>query len=137
MQLRGIQILGIILVVIALVQTYIFYKKKRYNLWDFLLWIGIWITAAITFIYPGVANLVLPALTLQTSIFATLILSTIVAYVLLFIIYGSLKDVQKKVGDIAQAHAILQYDVENKYPSLVKLQTNHTHTEKSETTLSD
>lgn len=115
MQLKGIQILGIILVAIALVQTYIFYKKKRYNLWDFLLWIGIWTTAAITFIYPGVATLVLPALTLQTSIFATLILSTIVSYVLLFIIYGALKDVQKKVVEMAQAHAILRYDVENMY----------------------
>ena len=113
MQLKGIQILGIILVAIALVQTYIFYKKKRYNLWDFLLWIGIWITAAITFIYPGVANLVLPALTLQTSLFATLILSIIVSYMLLFIIYGSLKDVQRKLGEIAQAHAILRYDIEN------------------------
>jgi hypothetical protein len=115
MQLKGIQILGIILVVIALIQTYIFYKKKRYNIWDFLLWIGIWISAAITFIYPGIASFVLPALTLQTSLFATLILSTIVAYVLLFIIYGSLKDVQKKVAEIAQVHAILRYDFENVY----------------------
>ena len=115
MQLKGIQILGIILVVIALIQTYIFYKKRRYNLWDFLLWIGIWISAAITFIYPGVASFVLPALTLETSLFATLILSTIVAYMLLFIIYGTLKDVQKKVAEIAQAHAILRYDIENVY----------------------
>ncbi len=115
MQLKGIQILGIILVAIALVQTYIFYKKKRYNLWDFLLWIGIWITAAITFIYPGAANLVLPALTLQTSIFATLILSTIVSYFLLFIIYSALKDLKKKVVEMAQANAILRYDVENMY----------------------
>ena len=115
MQLKGIQILGIILVVIALIQTYIFYKKRRYNLWDFLLWIGIWISAAITFIYPGVASFVLPALTLETSLFATLILSTIVAYMLLFIIYGNLKDVQKKVAEIAQAHAILRYDIENVY----------------------
>ena len=115
MQLKGIQILGIILVVIALIQTYIFYKKRRYNLWDFLLWIGIWISAAITFIYPGVASIVLPALTLETSLFATLILSTIVAYMLLFIIYGTLKDVQKKVAETAQAHAILRYDIENVY----------------------
>jgi len=115
MQLKGIQILGIILVVIALIQTYIFYKKRRYNLWDFLLWIGIWISAAITFIYPGVASFVLPALTLQTSLFATLILSTIVAYMLLFIIYGTLKDVQKKVAETAQAQAILRYDIENVY----------------------
>lgn len=113
MQLKGIQILGITLVVIALVQTYIFYKKKRYNLWDFLLWIAIWFAAAITFIYPGVTSFVLPALALQTSLFATLILSTIVSYVLLFIIYGALKDVQRKVVEIAQAHAVLRYDVES------------------------
>jgi hypothetical protein len=115
MQLKGIQILGITLVVIALIQTYIFYKKRRYNLWDLLLWIGIWISAAITFIYPGITSFVLPALTLQTSIFATLILSTIVAYMLLFIIYGTLKDVQRKVAETAQAQAILRYDIENVY----------------------
>ena len=113
MQLKGIQIIGIFLVVVALIQTYIFYKKKRYNLWDFLLWIVIWLVAAITFIYPEIASIVLPALTLETSLFATLILSIIVAYVLLFVIYGALKDVQKKVVEIAQTYAIFRYDVEN------------------------
>lgn len=124
MQLKGIQILGIVLVAIALVQTYIFYKKKRYNLWDFLLWVGIWISAAITFIYPGIANLVLPALTLQTSIFATLILSTIVSYMLLFIIYGSLKDLKRKIGEIAQSQAILRYDIENIHPKQINIENS-------------
>ena len=35
------------------------------------------------------------------------------SYLLLFIIYGALKDVQRKMVEIAQAHAVLRYDVEN------------------------
>lgn len=111
--LRGIQILGLIIAVLALTFIAIARKKKRFNARFFLFWVLFWCVFLVIDLYPSLAVYFQPVLALETNMFILTAASVFTLFILVFALYSVLSDLNQKVTTLVRAQAILNNKVTN------------------------
>lgn len=112
--------LGILVSVYLMAQTVAQYRRGNYRVKRTALWLSLWTLMAILFVFPSLAVLALPILTMQDAMLSIMVVGLIVAYVLMYQMYQQTARTEQKLTELAQNMAIHNYvkeaidDPENK-----------------------
>ncbi len=104
--LFGIQLLGIFFVLVMIYFSYLFYKKKTYNLRSLLLWVGIWIAFLILVMFPTVIYGIMSSLQIERTVDFFAVSGLLVFAVILFYLYGIVKKIETNMEDLVRKIAI-------------------------------
>jgi|Deesub1362A_J573_1020465.scaffolds.fasta_scaffold23454_2 hypothetical protein len=109
--LRGIQILGLLIALSALMFVLTARRRKRLNSRSFLFWMLFWGIFIILDLYPSLASYLAPALTLESNMFVLTAGSVLTLFVFVFVLYSFLSDLNQKVTKLVREQAILHRKV--------------------------
>lgn len=107
--LRGIQILGLLIALIALTFILSAQKRKRLNTRSFLFWILFWGIFIVLDLYPSLVAYFAPALALESNMFILTASSILTLFVLVFALYSFLSDLNQKVITMIREQAIANH----------------------------
>lgn len=109
--IRGIQIVGLLVALVAIAFVVLAKKKGRMNSRFFLFWMGFWVIFIILDIYPSVVGYVSPILDLESNMFILTAGAVLTLFVLVFILYSYLSDLNQKVTKLVREQAMLDLRV--------------------------
>ena len=95
-----LRIIGIIIGAIASYMSFLYYKKNLFNVYEYLIWLVLWIGFLVVAITPNTFNFILKTFQLERTSDLIMIIAFIVIYVLGFKNYISNRKVQKILEDL-------------------------------------
>ncbi|MFC1698150.1 DUF2304 family protein [Nanoarchaeota archaeon] len=102
----GVQILGIVFALVMVYLTYMYFKRKEFDLNDAILWLVVWLLFLILVIFPETVNIFLEKLQVATAIQLFMILGTLFLIIVVFYLYRNLRVMQKKMEMVVQKVAL-------------------------------
>ena len=111
MVIRGIQIVGFLVALTAVAFVIFARKKGRINGRSFLFWILFWSIFIVLDLYPSMVAFVAPTLDLGSNMFILTAGSVLTLFVLVFLLYSFLSDLNQRVTKLVREHAILHSKV--------------------------
>lgn len=110
--LRGIQIVGILVGLFFLFQSYYMVKKKKGDVPDFLVWgfVGGGIVAVSAF--PLIFDYLLGILQMKERPFAIFTVGILICYLFLFQMFKSLRGIKASISKLNESLSILMYEIE-------------------------
>ena len=105
--IRGIQILGLFVALVVFVFIIIAKRRGRIGGRFFLFWMLFWGLFTFLDLFPSVVVYVLPVLDLQTNMYALTAGSILTLFVLVFVLYSFLTDLNRKVAELTRQQAIV------------------------------
>lgn len=104
--ISGIQIIGILFMIIMMYLTYVHYKRKSFGLKSLILWLAVWIVALVVVSVPRTVYGVMQALNIQrTADFITLLGFSFFA-VIIFYLYSIVGKNSQKMEQLVRQLAI-------------------------------
>jgi len=107
--IRGIQVLGVLVIAYLMFQTLLQWRRGNYGVRKTVLWLSLWIVVTILFAFPSVTLLALPILTMQDAMLTVVVMGLIIAYVLVYETYQQATRAERKLAELAQNIAIHNY----------------------------
>lgn len=107
--MRGIQVIGIFVIVYLIVQTLMQYKKGNYGIRQTCFWLALWVVIGVLFAFPSLVELTLPIFTMQDMMLTTLVAGLIVLFILVYHAYQQLARIERKFAELVQNLAIYDY----------------------------
>jgi len=114
--MKGIQVLGILVMVYLVIHTLLQYRRGNYGLRRAFVWLALWLLIGVLFAFPPLVELVLPVLAMQDVMLATLVLGLVVVYVVVYHTYQQVARVERKLTELVQNMAIHDYVKEASNP---------------------
>ena len=105
--IRGIQIVGLVIALSILAFILYARSKDRLNNRGFSFWIIFWAIFIFIDLFPSIAAYVSPALTLESTMYVLTAGSVLTLFVLVFVMYSFLSDLNHKVNGLIREQAIL------------------------------
>ncbi len=102
----GLQLIGIAIALVALYMSYLYFKRKDFNRFEFLFWLIIWSGFLTVIITPSSFNFLLKALKIWRLMDLIVIVSLIVIYMLTFKNYIKNKELQRKLDALIREIAL-------------------------------
>lgn len=109
--IRGIQIIGIIIDLVAIAFVLYARKKGRLNSRFFLFWMSFWIIFLGLNIYPSIVGYTSPILNLESNMYILTAGAVLTLFVLVFIFYSYLSDLNQKITKLVRQQAMLDLKV--------------------------
>jgi hypothetical protein len=104
--ISGIQIIGIVFMIMMMYLTFVHYKRKSYGFKSLLLWLGVWIVALVVVSVPSTVYGIMQALNIQrTADFITLLGFAFFA-VIIFYLYSIVGKNNQKMEHLVRELAI-------------------------------
>ena len=104
---RGIQIVGFLVALTAVTFVIFARKKGRINGRSFLFWVLFWGIFVVLDLYPSMVAFVAPTLDLGSNMYVLTAGSVLTLFVLVFLLYSYLSDLNQRVTRLVREHAIL------------------------------
>ena len=111
MIVRGIQIVGLFVALAAVTFVVFARKKGRINGRSFLFWVVFWGIFVVLDLYPSMVAVVAPALALGSNMYVLTAGSVLTLFVLVFLLYSFLSNLNQRVTKLVREHAILHSKV--------------------------
>lgn len=105
--IRGIQIIGLLLASVAVAFVFYARKKERISYRFFVFWIIFWGLFLVFDLYPSMVAYVAPALALGPNMYILTAGSVLTLFVLVFMLYSYLSDLNRKVVELTRQYAII------------------------------
>ena len=102
----GIQILGILFGIIMIYITFYYYKRNNYSWKSFLLWLIVWLGFMLIIFLPSTVYGIMEILKIQRTQDFIVIMGLMFYGVLLFYLYATVKQNNRKVEKLVRAMAI-------------------------------
>ena len=118
--IRGIQIIGLLLVFVAIAFVLYIRRRGRINGRSFVFWILFWVFFLAFDLYPSMVAYVAPVLALESNMYILTAGSTLTLFVLVFVLYTFLSDLKQKTTTMIREHAIL----DNKVAKMLEVMNN-------------
>ncbi|MEE8401452.1 MAG: DUF2304 domain-containing protein [Candidatus Hydrothermarchaeaceae archaeon] len=110
--IRGIQVVGLLVGLMFLYQSYRLVKEKKEDVGGFLLWSTVGAGVIVVSIHPGVFDYLLTILQMKERPFAIFTVGILVAYLLLFQTFKLLRTLSENVSKLNESMSILRYEME-------------------------
>lgn len=107
--MKGIQVIGILVILYLIVQTLSQYKKGNYGLKRTCFWLALWVLIVVLFAFPPLVELALPIFAMQDMVLTTLVVGLIAVFVLVYHAYQQVARVERKLTELVQNLAIRDY----------------------------
>lgn len=108
---RGIQIVGLLVALGAIAFVIMARRRGRLDARSFLFWVLFWVFFVILDLYPSVVAYVAPVLALESNMYVLTAGSVLTLFVLVFVLYSFLSDLNQKVTKLVREQAILEHKV--------------------------
>ena len=102
----GIQLLGIAFGLFMAYLTYLYYRRQNYSTGDFAIWISIWAGFLFVTIFPEALDVLIKPLTVYRLLDLLMVISFMVLFLLMFMIYRTNKMNEKKINRIVRELAL-------------------------------
>jgi len=103
-----LQIIGVIISISVISKIIFDYKKDNLGKGSLIFWISIWVSALFVFIFPKSAETVFTVLEKGDAFTIALILSNIVLFVLVYILFNRIFSMNKKIISLIQKLALVE-----------------------------
>jgi hypothetical protein len=107
--IKGIQIVGIVVGLYLIAQTYRNYKNGSNNGKRAILWLLLWSAMIILFSNPSLMEFALPILTTRDTIMSILVLGILLSFVLIVQLWQYTYRIEKRIITLTQNLAITDY----------------------------
>lgn len=107
--IKGIQIVGMVVGLYLIAQTYRNYKNGSNNVQRTILWLLLWSAMIILFSNPSLMEFALPILTTQDTIMSILVLGILLSFVLIVQLWQYTYRIEKRIITLTQNLAITDY----------------------------
>ncbi|MBN2566813.1 DUF2304 domain-containing protein [Candidatus Woesearchaeota archaeon] len=110
----GLQLIGILFGLVMVYITFLFYKRRDYELRGFVAWLGIWLVFLALVLFPSTIYGVMETLRIERTVDFFVIAGFMFFAVLIFKVYDTTKRTQKKVESLVRGFAMRspRYDPE-------------------------
>ena len=102
----GIQILGIVFSLIMIYLTFLYYKRKHYSRASLLLWTAVWLGTLILVLFPQTIYGIMETLRIERTVDFFVICGFLFFSVVIFYLYNSVKQMQRKMEKLVRKIAI-------------------------------
>ena len=102
----GLQLIGVGVAVIGIYMSYLHFKKKDFNKFEFFTWVAIWAGFLIVTVSPTTFNFVMDAFSFDSMLDVVIVTSIIVVYILCFRNYVVGRRVEKKLERLIRSDAL-------------------------------
>lgn len=109
--IRGIQIVGLFVALAALIFILFARRKGRINCRSLVFWFLFWTLFIVLDLYPSMVAHIAPVLALGSNMFILTAGSVLTLFVLVFVLYSFLSDLNQKVTRLVREQAILDRKV--------------------------
>ncbi|MDP3244366.1 MAG: DUF2304 family protein [bacterium] len=107
-----IQIIVTILAIMALVATFLRFRRANIGRAQFLFWLVFWVLAAVFVWNPRVTNLLANLLGVGRGADAVFYLAIIILFYAVFRLYGKLEGLEHKLSELVKKIALKDWEVE-------------------------
>ncbi|MEA3515429.1 MAG: DUF2304 domain-containing protein [Nanoarchaeota archaeon] len=102
----GIQLLGIIFVLVMIYLTFLYYKKSHYSAASLSLWMAVWVGALLLVLFPETLYGIMETLNIERTVDFFVISGFMFFIVLIFYLYSTVKQMQRKMEKLVRKIAI-------------------------------
>jgi len=102
----GIQIIGIVFAIGMIFLTYLYYRRKDFNIKDFSVWMIAWVIFLIAAIFPNTLNSVLESLRIYSVFDVFIVGGFIFITSIVFYLYRITRRNQKKLEKVVKKIAL-------------------------------
>lgn len=101
-----LQVIGLIISIFLISKTIIDFRKEKLGKGIFIFWIIIWVAALVAFSIPKVATSVFSLLETGNVFVITLIITNVILFVLVYILFTKQYSLDKKIKSLVQKLAL-------------------------------
>ncbi len=102
----GVQILGILFAIVMMYFTYLYYKREHYDRRGLVVWMGIWLGFVVLVMFPETVYGIMETLAIERTVDFFVIGGFFVFSVIIFHLYVTVKETQKKVEKLVRKIAM-------------------------------
>lgn len=102
----GIQVIGIIFVLVMIYLTFLYYKKRHYSAASLSLWMAVWLGALLLVLFPETLYGIMETLKIERTVDFFVISGFMFFIVLIFYLYSTVKQMQRKMEKLVRKIAI-------------------------------
>ena len=102
----GIQLMGIIFILIMIYLTFLYYKKSHYSAASLSLWMAVWLGALLLVLFPETLYGIMETLKIERTVDFFVISGFMFFTVLIFYLYNTVKQMQRKMERLVRKIAI-------------------------------
>ncbi|RLE38559.1 hypothetical protein DRJ17_03540 [Candidatus Woesearchaeota archaeon] len=102
----GIQIIGFVFAVAMIYFTYLYFRRRQFDMKDFIIWLIVWILLVIAVLIPSTVNIFLESLGIVSAIQLFAITGVLFLLAVVFFLHKSVRTQQKKLNKIVKAIAL-------------------------------
>jgi len=102
----GLQIIGLFFGLFMLYLTFLYYKRKDYDIRAFVVWIAIWLFFLIMVIFPQSMYGLMEIINVQRTVDFFVIAGFLFFSLIIFYLFVTVKNIQKKVEKVVREVAI-------------------------------
>jgi hypothetical protein len=110
----GLQLIGLLFGLVMCYLTFIYYKRKNYDLEAFIFWLVIWLGFIILALFPSSVYGLMEQLKIQRTVDFFVIGGFLLFSVILFKVYTNTKKNQKQIEEIVRKLALKKAEKEQK-----------------------
>lgn len=110
--IRGIQIAGLLVALAAVTFVLVARRKGRISTRSFIFWILFWVLFTLFDLYPSTVAYVAPVVALESNMYILTAGSALTLFVLVFVLYSYLSDLNQRVTKLIREHAFLDSRVD-------------------------
>lgn len=102
----GIQLMGILFILIMIYLTFLYYKKSHYSAASLSLWMAVWLGALLLVLFPETLYGIMETLKIERTVDFFVISGFMFFTVLIFYLYNTVKQMQRKMERLVRKIAI-------------------------------
>ena len=102
----GVQLLGIIFVLVMIYLTFLYYKRSHYSAASLSLWMAVWLGALLLVLFPETLYGIMETLQIKRTVDFFVIGGFMFFTVLIFYLYDAVKQMQRKMEKLVRKIAI-------------------------------
>ncbi|MFX0205630.1 MAG: DUF2304 family protein [Candidatus Hodarchaeota archaeon] len=106
---KGIQVIGMVVGLYLIVQTYRNYRKGSNNIRRTIFWLILWSTMTVLFSNPSLSEFALPILSTQDALVSVIVLGMLLIFILITHIWQHINRMEQQFVELAQNLAINDY----------------------------
>jgi len=106
---KGIQIIGMIVGLYLIVQTYRNYRKGTNSIQRTIFWLILWSTMTLLFSNPSLSEFALPILSTQDALVSVIVLGMLLIFILITHIWQHISKMEQQFVELTQNIALNDY----------------------------
>ena len=106
---KGIQIIGMVVGLYLIAQTYRNYRNGSNNIRRTIFWLILWSVMTLLFSNPSLSALTLPILSTQDALISVIVLGILVSFILITQMWQHINHIEKQLVELAQNIAVADY----------------------------